>query len=307
MATAIFQKLGRLYASANKPWALNQGQLTAIVFVLPAFALFSIFVVLPMLEAASFSFFDWSGFGAVGEFVGLENYERMVSHKVFTTAIWNNVLIIAASIFISLPMAFLLAVLVADKFPGVSFFRAAFFIPYILADIAAGLIWKFLYDGEYGIVQAIAAWFGYDSVYVLADRDFAMYAVLLVVIWKYFGVHMIIYIAGLQSISREVLEAARCDGANWWTTLTRVIIPLMGPTIRLTVFFSILGSVQFFDLIVPLTNGGPQNSTQTLVSYLYNFGIVRLNIGFGSAVGVFLFAVCVIFAVSYRRLLMKGD
>jgi raffinose/stachyose/melibiose transport system permease protein len=104
-----------------------------------------------------------------------------------------------------------------------------------------------------------------------------------------------------------VLEAARIDGASWWDTLIRVIVPMMGPTIRLTVFFSIIGSLQFFDLIMPLTGGGPQNSTQTLVSYLYNFGIVRLNIGFGSAVGVFLFLVCVVFAFSYRRLLMAKD
>lgn len=303
----ILDRIGALYTRANKPIRMRQGTLTAIVFVLPAIVLFTLFVVLPMAEAAKFSFFKWSGYGAVGDFVGLKNYDRMILHTVFKTAVFNNFLIIIVSIFVSLPIAFLLAVLVADKFPGVSVFRAVFFIPYILADVAAGLIWRFLYDGEYGIIQNAADVFGFDAPYVLADKDYAIYAVLVVVVWKYFGLHMIIYIAGLQSISQEVLEAARCDGASWFKTLWRIIVPLMGPTIRLTIFFSIIGSLQFFDLIIPLTGGGPQNSTQTLVSYLYNFGIVRLNIGFGSAVGVFLFAVCVAFAFSYRRLFMSKD
>lgn len=286
---------------------MSRRTLTAIVFVGPAIVLFVLFVVLPMIEAASFSFFKYSGYGAVGEFVGMRNFDRMFGHSIFATALFNNFLIIAASIFVSLPLAFLLAVLVADKFPAVSFFRAVFFIPYILSDIAAGLIWRYLYDGQFGILTSIYALFGADATYVLADRDIAIYAVLVVVVWKYFGLHMIIYIAGLQSISTEVKEAAYCDGASWWMTLRRITIPLMGPTIRLTVFFSILGSLQLFDLIMPLTGGGPQNSTQTLVTYLYNYGIVRLNIGFGSAVGVVLFIICVAFAFSYRRLLMKDD
>ena len=307
MVRALAKTIGAAYTRANKPWNISERVVTAIVFLLPALTLFTIFVILPMAEAASFSFYDWSGYGAVGDFVGFKNYERMFGHPVFAQAVFNNFLIIVVSIFVSLPIAFLLAVLVADRFPGVSIFRAVFFIPYILADVAAGLIWRFLYDGEYGLPQFLAGLFGGEAPYLLADKSLAMYAVLVVVVWKYFGLHMIIYIAGLQSISKEVLEAARCDGASWWTTLTRIIVPLMGPTIRLTVFFSIIGSLQFFDLIMPLTGGGPQNSTQTLVSYLYNFGIVRLNIGFGSAVGVVLFMICVIFAFSYRRLLMAKE
>lgn len=300
-------RVTEFWRRANERQPLSSGTLMAIVFVLPALVLFTVFVVVPMLQAGQFSFYNWSGYGAMSEFAGLRNYERLVDHSVFHRALTNNVLIILVSIFISLPLAFLLAVLLADRFPGVSLFRAVFFIPYILADVVAGLIWRFLYDGQAGVVPEIASWFGIEMGFVLADRDVAIYAVLAVVVWKYFGLHMIIYIAGLQSISREVLEAARCDGASWWTQLTKIIIPLMGPTIRLTVFFSVLGSLQLFDLIMPLTGGGPQNATHTLVTYLYNFGIVRLNIGFGSAVGVAVFVICVGFAIVYRRTLMKGD
>ena len=296
-----------LICRANRPWPVRQSTLTAIVFVLPALVLFTTFVALPMGEAATYSVYNWSGYGDVGQYVGTRHYDRMIGHSVFETALWNNFLIVLVSIFVSLPLAFLLAVLLADKFPTVSFFRAIFFIPYVLADVAAGLIWRFLYDGQYGVLQYLGNLVGFDAPYVLADRDYAIYAVLVVVVWKYFGLHMIIYISGLQSIPKETLEAAKCDGASWWKTLVRVIVPMMGPTIRLTIFFSILGSLQFFDLLMPLTGGGPQNSTQTLVTYLYNFGIVRLNIGFGSAVGVFLFFVCIVFAFTYRRTFMKDD
>lgn len=306
-APTLLGRAARAWGRLNRRRAMGRDTLTAIVFVGPALLLFTVFVVLPMVEAASFSVFDWSGYGEMDEYVGLENYERMIGHSVFERALINNLLIIGVSLLVSLPLAFLVAVLVADRFPSVSFFRAVFFIPYILADVAAGLIWRYLYDGDHGVVAAAAGLIGAEAPYVLADRDLAIWAVLVVVVWKYFGLHMIIYIAGLQSIPREVREAAYCDGAGWWRTLRRVTIPLMAPTIRLTVFFSVLGSLQLFDLIMPLTGGGPQNSTHTLVSYLYSYGMVRLNIGYGSAVGVVLFVIAVGFAVAYRRTFMRAD
>jgi raffinose/stachyose/melibiose transport system permease protein len=149
--------------------------------------------------------------------------------------------------------------------------------------------------------------FGATPPQVLAEPELAMAAILVVVVWKYFGFHMVLYIAGLQQIDRTLYEAARIDGASVWQTFTRVTVPLLAPTIRLSVFFAILGSFQLFDLVMPLTKGGPSNSTQTMVTYLYNFGVTRMQIGFGSAVGVVLFVICVTFAFGYKRLLMRHD
>ncbi len=129
----------------------------------------------------------------------------------------------------------------------------------------------------------------------------------MVVVWKYFGFHMMLYIAGLQSIDRDLYEAAEIDGAGAFQRFRFITIPQLGPMIRLSVFFSILGSLQFFDMIVPLTGGGPLNSTHTMVSFLYYFGITRMRVGFGSAIGVILFLVCVAFAFGYRRLFMRHD
>jgi raffinose/stachyose/melibiose transport system permease protein len=278
-----------------------------VLFLPPALILFTLFVVLPMGEAAYYSFFRWNGFGAPEEFVGLRNYEYLVQHRAFAISLQNNLLIIVVSIVVQLPLALGLAILLADRLPGAYAFRMIFFLPYVLADIAAGLIWRFVYDGDYGIFAGFLGLFGYHDVHILADRAYAIYAVLAVVVWKYFGFHMMLFIAGLQSINRDYFEAARIDGATRWQTLRYVTLPMLAPMIRLSIFFAVLGSLQLFDLIVPLTNGGPSDSTQTLVTYLYNFGITRMQIGFGGAIGVVLFLICVVFAFTYKRTAMRND
>ena len=157
------------------------------------------------------------------------------------------------SLLVQLPLALGLAVLLADRLRGTNAFRLIFFLPYILAEIAAGLIWRFVYDGDYGLLAKIWSSFGAAPPQVLADPDWAMTAILIVIVWKYFGFHMMLYIAGLQQIDRTLYEAARIDGATAWQSFTRVTVPLLGSTIRLSVFFAILGSFQLFDLIMPLT------------------------------------------------------
>jgi raffinose/stachyose/melibiose transport system permease protein len=292
----------------HEPAAPIGGRLTLILlFLPPALFLFTLFVTLPMLEAGWYSVFRWNGFGNPTDFVGLRNFRLLLDNPDFRTALGNNLLIIAVSLFIQLPLALGLAVLLADRLRGTNGFRLIFFMPYVLAEIAAGLIWRFVYDGDHGLLAKIWTSFGATPPQVLADPDWAMTAILVVVVWKYFGFHMILYIAGLQQIDRNLYEAARIDGATSWQTFRRITVPLLGPTIRLSVFFSILGSFQLFDLIMPLTKGGPSNATQTMVTYLYNYGVTRMQIGFGSAVGVVLFVVCVSFAFFYKRALMRHD
>jgi raffinose/stachyose/melibiose transport system permease protein len=274
----------------------------ALLFLPPALLLFTLFVALPMGEAAWYSFYNWNGYGAPETFVGLKNYELLLQNRAFRIALVNNLLIIAVSLAVQLPLALAMAILLADRIRGAVTFRMIFFVPYVLAEVAAGLIWRFVYDGDYGLLAKAAAALGFAAPYVLADRDLAMYAILVVVVWKYFGFHMMLYIAGLQQIDPNLYEAAHIDGATGRQIFARVTLPLLGPTIRLSVFFAVLGSIQLFDLIMPLTKGGPSDSTQTLVTYLYSYGVTRMRIGFGSAVGVILFAICVAFAFGYNRI-----
>ena len=292
----------------RRPFAGFGGKAAIILlFLPPALLLFTVFVAVPMGEAAWYSFFNWNGYRTPTQFVGWRNYDLLFANRAFKIALTNNALIIAVSLLVQLPLALAMATLLADRLRGTNVFRLIFFLPYVLAEIAAGLIWRFVYDGEYGLLAKAWEAFGAVPPHVLAEPDIAIYAILVVVVWKYFGFHMILFIAGLQQIDGNLYEAARIDGATNWQSFGKITVPLLGPTIRLSVFFSVLGSIQLFDLIMPLTKGGPSDSTQTMVTYLYNYGLTRMQIGFGSAVGVVLFVICVAFSFGYKRTMMRHD
>ncbi len=278
-----------------------------LLFLPPALLLFTLFVVMPAGEAAWYSAFNWNGFGSPTRYVGWDNYRFVFENRAFGTAIVNNLLVIATSVVIQIPLALTLAVLLADRFRGSVALRMLFFLPYILAEIATGLIFSFVYDGNYGLLAAIWGWFGAEAPHLLADPATAMPAILVVIVWKYFGFHMMLFIAALQGMDRGVIEAARIDGATGWQLQRHVVIPLLKPTIRLSIFFAVVGSLQLFDLIMPLTRGGPADSSHTIVSFLYTFGVMRMRVGFGSAVGVILFVICATFAFTYKRWFMRDE
>lgn len=310
---------GTTYAAANgqtRPRATLQRRKRSLkhskwpvllLFLPPALMLFTVLVILPMGEAAWYSFYNWNGYGLPEQWVGWRNYQLIFRNSAFSQALINNGMIVVASILIQIPLALWLATMISSRIHGALFFRLIFFLPYVLADVAAGMIWRFVYDGDFGLVGGIAHLFGAEPPYWLADRDTAMYAILGVVIWKYFGFHMMLFIAGLQAIDKSVLEAADIDGATGFQKFRLVTLPLLGSTVRLSVFFAVVGSLQLFDMIMPLTGGGPSNSTQTMVTFLYNFGVTRMQVGFGSAVGVVLFVICVTLAFSYKRIFMRHD
>ena len=278
---------------------------TCLLFLPPALLLFTLFVTWPVVEAAYYSFFNWNGYGAPSKWIGLDNFLRVWNDPIFYQSLFNNLLIILVSAFIQVPLALALALMISDKSRSSVVFRAIFFLPYILGEIVAGLIWRYMYDGNYGVVAVVYRWFGQEAPQVLATQGWATAALLVVVVWKYFGFHMALFVAGRQGIGDEVLEAAKIDGANRWQTTLNIILPLMRPVAVLALFFSILGSLQAFAIIVALTDGGPSNSTHSAVSYLYNFGIKRMRVGFGSAIGVTLFVICVLVMVFYKRLFMR--
>jgi raffinose/stachyose/melibiose transport system permease protein len=277
----------------------NGALLTVLLFVPPAVLLFTIFVILPLGQAAWFSLFKWNGLGWPHDFIGLKNYLRLLQNGSFRTAFANNLLIILFSIAIQLPLGLGMALLLAR--------RLIFFLPYVLADVAAGLIFRFIFDGNYGPVSSLIQAMGGQPLFMLASPNLAFTAIIIVVVWKYFGFHMMLYIAGLQGIDRQLYEAAEIDGANARQRFVSITVPQLAPMLKLSVFFSVIGALQLFDMIIPLTGGGPFEKTNTMVTFMYSFGITRMRVGYGSAVGVILFLVCVTFAVFYQRILMRDE
>jgi raffinose/stachyose/melibiose transport system permease protein len=288
--------------------SIDSNKLSAVLlFLPPAVLLFTLFVVFPVIKAGWYSGYNWNGFGDPKNWIGLDNYRAVFEMRAFGLALRNNILIIVVSLLVQLPLALSLALILADRFRGAVALRMLFFLPYVLAEIATGLIFSFVYDGDYGLLATFCRMIGVEAPHLLASPGTAMLAVLVVVVWKYFGFHMMLFIAALQGQDKHVIEAARIDGASRWQSLRYIVIPLLYPTIRLSIFFAIVGSLQLFDLIMPLTRGGPADSSHSMVSFLYTFGVVRMRVGFGSAVGVILFCICVTFAFTYKRWVMRDE
>lgn len=305
-----FRFTAREQLTTNKRPRDNREQLlTIILFILPGAIIYTVFLITPMFQAGYYSLHNWNGLGPLDNFIGFGNYERAFQHSVFQTSIINSVIIIVLSLGVQLPLAMLLALMVGRKLPGRAFFRSIFFLPYVFSEVITAIIWTFVYNPGGGLLNTVLATVIPDFVPVgwLANRDIALLAIFFVITWKYFGLHMILYMAGLQSINSEIEESARIDGANEFQVLRYVTLPLVAPTIRLTVYLSVLGSLNQFVLVWILTAGGPANATQVMASYMYRFGIKSFDLGYGSAIAVTIFIMALIFSIGYQRTILKRD
>ena len=279
------------------------------LFLLPAIILFLLFVVYPIFQSVYYSFFNWKGFGPAVDFVGLENFTNIMKDKVFMIALRNGFLIIVLSLAVQLPLSLLLAVLVGRDLPGRVIFRTIFFLPYVLSEVIAALMWLFILnpDPERGFINAVIAFFGGETQAWLGDTSLVMPAIFAALTWKYFGYHMLLFMTGLQNIPSEIEEAGRVDGANAIQNFFYITLPLLTSTIRTSVYISVLGSIQQFILVWIMTKGGPVNASETMATYMYRFGFVRFQLGYGSAVAIYMFLICLIFSLIYQRLTRQPD
>ncbi|MDK2981078.1 MAG: raffinose/stachyose/melibiose transport system permease protein [Chloroflexota bacterium] len=284
-------------------------RIVIVLFLLPALVLFLLFVIYPIFRSAYFSTFNWKGFGPAVDNIGLENYKKILTDEVFLKAVKNVLLIIALSLGIQLPMALILAVLVGRDLPGRSLFRTIFFLPYVLSEVNTAIMWMLLYNADpaRGFLNAVMVQLGFEPVAWLADMKVVIFAIFVTLTWKYFGFHMLLYLTGLQNIPREIEEAALIDGATPLQNFFYITLPLLGSTIKTSVYMSVLGSIQQFILVWVMTKGGPVNASETMATYMYRFGFVRFQLGYGSAVAIIMFILCMIFSLLYQGLTRKPD
>lgn len=278
------------------------------LFAGPALVVYLAFVLLPVGLAAVYSFFKWNGYGPLTEFIGIDNYVRALSDPVFVGAIGHNLFIVVASLLIQGPLAIGIALLINRKLRGRGLLRILIFVPYVLSEVIVGLAWKLLLQPQGGFDSLMSALgLGDLRQLWLADTQIVLFTLFGIITWKYLGFAVILFLAGLQGIPDELAEAAQIDGASWWQTQRHITIPLLGPTIRIWAFLSIIGSLQLFDLVWIVTGGGPANATTTMATYMVQFGFQRSQLGFGSAVAVILFLVSLAFALVYQRFVLRRD
>ena len=292
----------------KKPRNKLRKRVEIAAFAGPALIVYVSFVFVPVILAAYYSFFNWNGLSALDNFVGFDNYERVLTDPVFHGAVQHNFIILGLSLLIQGPLALGIALLLNRRIRGRTLLRVLIFVPYVLSEVIAGLAWALILQphGPFDAVMEAIGLGGLRQLW-LADPGMALWTLFGVLTWKYLGLAIILFLAGLQGVPEELTEAASIDGANWWQIQWRITVPLLGPTIRIWAFLSIIGSLQLFDMVWILTGGGPLNSTTTMASYMVLYGLNRSQVGFGSAVAVVLFFISLTVALLYQRFALRRD
>jgi raffinose/stachyose/melibiose transport system permease protein len=280
-----------------------------IVFLLaPGAALYALFVFAPLAQAAVYSLFKWNGLGPLEDFVGFDNYTQLVRDPALHRAFFNNISVIAVSLLIQLPLALWIATLLTGKFRGRAVFRVAFFMPYVVSEVIAAVLWDFILTPtgllnkaleSLGLGDLAQAWLGEPAL--------VMYAILWVVTWKFFGFYTVLFLTALQGVPQEHIEAARIDGASPWQTFWYVTLPAIGPTVRISAFLAIIGSLQLFDLVWVMTQGGPVGASATMVTYMVRSGLQSYQFGYASAVAMVVAIASFLFAIAYQRWVLARD
>jgi len=279
-----------------------------VVLLGPALLLFIGFVLLPIGIAAYYGMFNWTGYGPLSDFTGLHNYKLVLDDPVFRSSLWHNVIIALLSLFIQLPISIAIALLLNRRMRGGSFLRMAVFAPYVVSQATTAVLWLLLLEPG-GFIDEVMKAVGLGGLVQawLANPTIVLYTMFVVLTWQFIGFGIILLLAGLQGIPPELREAASIDGASAWGTTRHITLPLLGPTIRIWIFLSMIGSLQVFDLVWIMTLGGPANASSTMVSYMIENGFRSLEFGYGSAVAVILFIISFVFALLYQRFALRRD
>lgn len=276
----------------------------------PAIIVFLTFVIFPVFLAAYYGFFRWKGYGKPTDFVGFDNYLIIFQDTAFHEALMHNGFIVVMSLVMQGPAAIAMALLLNRKMRGRSLIRVLIFVPYVISEVIIGTGWGLMLQTSGAVNDLIIkAGFPQWTVDWLSDPNIAIWPLMVIISWKYLGFAVILFLAGLQSIPEELFEAAAIDGASYWQIQRRITLPLLGPTVRIWAFLSIIGSLQLFDLIyiiwgqyVAATAG-----TSTMATYMVSEGRNAGNYGYGNAVAVVLFFISLIIALAYQRFVLRRD
>lgn len=269
-----------------------------ILFLLPTIFFMAVFVVWPIVSSFEISFYKWNGIDPVREPVGLENWQKLFEDEIFWRAFGNNLKVVVLSIAIQMPIGMLLAILLERGGRRFRLFKTVYFFPMLMSSVAIGILFKYIYDPTFGIVTEFLESVGLDALVYnwLGDPQVALYSIIAVICWQYTPFYMILFLAALNSIPEELRDAALIDGAGEVQYYWSVALPLVRGTVRTAVILSLIGSLKYFDLIWVMTEGGPNNSTHLMATYMYKQAFPSFKIGYGSAVASALFIIVMVIA-----------
>ncbi|MDQ0575527.1 multiple sugar transport system permease protein [Agromyces albus] len=276
-------------------------------FLLIPLAVELAWVFWPAINSFWLSLTRWNGIGDP-EFIGLGNFERLLSDPIFGQAILNNVIWVIGFGGFSVVVGLSLAVALNKPRRGVGFYRSAIYLPMVFSLAVTGLFWRVIYQPD-GAVNAFLGSIGLGSLETqwLANPDTALYAVLVAAVWRQVGYIMVLYLAGLKGVDPTLEEAAAVDGASPWQRFWRIVMPQLSGVNSVVFAVTVIDSLRTFDIVWAMTRGGPYNSTQLLSTYMYQTSFTVLDLGYGSAIAVVIFALAIVFIISYLARASKEE
>ncbi|NDL68401.1 ABC transporter permease subunit [Anaerotalea alkaliphila] len=274
----------------------NKKLLLVLLFVAPALFFYGTFNLIGIARTFYYSFMEWRGISAAKTFIGLGNYATLMQDGMVWNALKNNVILVVVSVFIQLPAALLLALLINTKIKGNKLFRTVFFMPMLLSTVATGIMWLLFYDPNFGLLSILARSMGLEVSTAFLQGSTALPAILFVICWQFIPFYMVIIRAGITNIPEELYEASKIDGANTWRSFLSITLPLLAPTLRSAAILQLVGSLKYFDLFYIMMGGSPNASTELLATYMYKKGFSEFQMGYASAIAMFMFAISFVVA-----------
>lgn len=277
-----------------------------LAFVLPALIFFTVVIIIPFINAIVYSFQEWNGISADAKWIGFDNYIRLFQDDDFISSLVITVKFVIITVIAVNVMGFALALILNKALKTRNVLRTLFFMPNVIGSLIIGFIWQFIFTQVFAQIYATTGW-GFAGINWLTLPNYAFYALAIVFSWQYAGYMMVIYLAALQGVPKELIESSYIDGANGWTRLRFIITPLIMPAITISTFLSASEAFKMFDLNLALTNGGPFNSTEMLALQIYQEAFVNNQYGYGSAQAVAFFVIVALITLVQVAVLKRKE
>ncbi|WHX47503.1 sugar ABC transporter permease [Paenibacillus woosongensis] len=275
------------------------------LFLIPTFVGIVLFFIYPVANAAFYSFTDWNGIAKTYNFTGLANYTKSMSQNAFWVSVKNNGFFILFSVFIQVPLIILFSLLIANVKKLKGLYKTAVFMPSVMSTAVIGILWGFIYEPDIGLFNHVLGLFGIDKVYWLSDRNWAMISILITNAWQWTGFYIVMVLAAIISIPKELDEAAMIDGATGFQRAMRITMPLIMPIVSVVIMLSIAGAMKAADIIIVMTKGGPAGSTEVMATYMLKHSITSFKYGYGNSIAVLIFIFTLIITALYQVLVVR--
>jgi raffinose/stachyose/melibiose transport system permease protein len=280
---------------------------TVLFFILPAFMLYTGFIIIPSLTSIQLSFTNWDGINPRYRYIGFDNYIEILTSRRFYSAL-RNTLLLTIIVSVGENIIALALALALDKVRWLKgLFRSVFYIPVLISGVVSGFIWLTMYNWNFGIINTILLRVGMEAVNWIGDPHMVLFSLALTIIWKGAGYYMVIYLAGLQGIPKDCLESAVIDGANAWQSFWRITFPLLAGSITINFTLSLINGLKIFDQIVVMTNGGPGFASETITYLIYRVAFSESRQGFGTSLAVILFILIFILNAVQSKVLRRRE